>query len=261
MPDGLNESLTAHAAGTKREVARQGLLGRVLTDGANRGRAYLPMALFMLLVRACMMQPTIEGALAWLFLLLAFNLMTRPGTASVIHLNHLFVEGDAIYVLFSAQKNDPLGVRAFPRAVYSNDVDPALSLPLALAVYFAATNWLTGSEHASGRVLPKSTESRFVMLLKRLMQIRSIVARFLLEARAVLAAATIAPCRYSLLRVAVLPRYHVRYRVLRYRVLLVALLPTCSHGRVFIPRRSADIQGGRRRARTRNQRAGKIREL
>ena len=170
VPDHFEGEAGRFQCGSKRDAAQAGARGATMcTD--DKGKAILFPALLRILATIFAAIATIEGVFAWAFQTWLWNLMCRPGQLGFIHLNHIYWEVDAQYTIFTNQKNDPLGERAQPRAIYSNPVEPALSAPLALAVYCASTGWLAGPEHTStGAVFPKGSDARFLKILDRVVE-------------------------------------------------------------------------------------------
>ena len=75
---------------------------------------------------------------AHVYLILQWNLMVRTSNVSDSNYQHMWWEGDHLKILTPKQKNDQAGVRAYPKSVYANPLDPIICPILALALWLMA---------------------------------------------------------------------------------------------------------------------------
>lgn len=68
------------------------------------------------------------------FLLLCWNLLARAVTVSAVMYDHISWEGDAMTIKVSRMKNDQEGVKAYPRHIYANPLNPILCPILSIAI-------------------------------------------------------------------------------------------------------------------------------
>lgn len=72
---------------------------------------------------------------AWIFLVLAWNLIARCISVSSLMLEHITWEEDSMVVIFPTHKGDKEGKNCTPKHVYANPKDPVICPIFALAVY------------------------------------------------------------------------------------------------------------------------------
>ena len=71
-----------------------------------------------------------------LFLLVAWNLLTRPDNTNDLHVNHINWTLDCLQVVVHCHKGDPTGVNGYKfKHVYSNPLDPWIDVFLAFGIW------------------------------------------------------------------------------------------------------------------------------
>jgi hypothetical protein len=111
-----------------------------LTFLAFRMLAFAALGLGFIFNSAAEVVGTIPNILwyAHVYLILQWNLMVRTSNVSGANYQHIWWEGDHLKILTPKQKNDQSGVRAYPKSVYANPLDPIICPVLALALWVIA---------------------------------------------------------------------------------------------------------------------------
>ncbi|HVT63321.1 MAG TPA: hypothetical protein VHD33_07555 [Legionellaceae bacterium] len=75
------------------------------------------------------------SAFCHVFILLCYSLLARGESVSRLKTENICIENDHININIGKSKSDPTSARDYPRAVYSNPLDPVMDVYLALGIY------------------------------------------------------------------------------------------------------------------------------
>lgn len=139
LPQDWDSVVQTSFQGLKRKKAGQKAEGKANPKG--KGKKPMEFALFCALGRLLWSQGTKKAFFNLLFMLLAWNLMSRSKNVTQIGLAHFDWKDDALAVLFCQTKTDQAGDRAHPRHVYANPLKPEICSILGLGVFFLLMEW------------------------------------------------------------------------------------------------------------------------
>jgi hypothetical protein len=126
----------------KRQNAKKKAEGKA--DVKGKGKKPMEFALFCSIGRLMWQNGSRKTFFNLLFMLLAWNLMSRSKNVTNICLTHFDWRDDALTILFCQTKTDQGGDRAHPRHVYANPFKPEICPILGLGVFFLLTEWKEG---------------------------------------------------------------------------------------------------------------------
>lgn len=132
MEPEVNQQLETLLDGYKRKVSDLKLQGKM---PVFEGKYHLTFEGYIVLARLLFAsEPFNQMLFGWPYLILQWNLLARTNTVSVMMMEHIGWEADALLISTPKHKGDQEGVKCYARHVYANPSNPVICPVLALAI-------------------------------------------------------------------------------------------------------------------------------
>ena len=130
------------------------------------GKDPMPFALYKILCKKMMADPTKEAIFAHAFLTLTWNLICRSKNTVYIHRNHIYWDHDLLVIMFAHMKTSMEGSDSQQkRHVYANPKNISICAVTALAKYL-----ITFPAKADGMLFDKNSYNRFGTHLRKVVK-------------------------------------------------------------------------------------------
>lgn len=132
LPDTFYAGIKDIQQGAAKTRAEEKVQGKVPME---EGKAAIPGHMYLELISVLL--KSTNDTFAWVFSVMAWNLMCRVSNVGNIRGAHLKWDGDALLIHLVKHKADQEGTRTDPKHCYANPFNPTACIVTALGVYFA----------------------------------------------------------------------------------------------------------------------------